>query len=188
MTQLCRTFPVQEIKEQSYWDGWDADAPVIPVRLTVFRDGFPFGVAAFDYTPRVEDGVRVLDDGDKEFIRSSLASGVQMTLKNSGLQADAVVCAVGAHNHTAPPRAAVDGWVVEQRPLSLTVSAAGVVSALESGGPLSIRNLDTGLQYDDMEVPSGEAFSLDLPAGSYYAGIYPRDLRYAFTGTNFEIA
>jgi hypothetical protein len=189
MNSVTTTFTLNDLGSQILWGSWTPDQEVVKARVTVFTDGLPFGIAALDQklAGGSDLGTWVLTEEDKVALLDSMHQGIVLTAEQSGFDPDTVVMAVGEHYNTTPTRAAVDGQVVEQVEIPFTITGAGVVSPLASACVVSIRNLGTGLSYNDTEVPAGESFTLDLPAGSYRGVLFPRNRAYSMTQVTFEI-
>lgn len=190
MNVVTDAFPVGSLADASLWASWDPSQSAINARVTIFHRGLAVGMATLDYAvPSVaEDGTWILTEADKAFILDAMQKGVSAVMLGMSLDPADTMLAVGVHSHTVPPRAVYGLHVVEQVPLPISVTSAGVVSPLDSGGIISIKSKATGFFYDDLRVPAGEAFTLELPAGGYAASIFPYDRRYAFTEWEFEIA
>lgn len=188
MNTICPTFPIDDSGAQGYWPDWQKGDVVVKARVTLFFDSRPFGVATSDYqlSETDEDGNRILTENDKTCIRDSMSTGIR-AVAQSAVDPSQVVCAIGLHANSIPPRVALNGFVVEQQALPFTISSTGVLSALPCAGTLSLRNINTGTYYNDMEIAADEPVSLELLAGRYWASVFPHDMSYYSTEVTFEI-
>jgi hypothetical protein len=180
-----------DIESLDLFGGWDHTQSSINIPFTIFNDGRILGSASVSLALQpvgTFPPVWILSEQDKEFCVRSMREGSGQIAGLAGVPLDGIEIALGSHNGSMPPRVVVDGWVIEPEVHAVQVGADSVVSALPCAGVFSLQRVETRFYYEDMQVPGGEDFLLDLPAGAYRGVFFPADLLYGQGGFEFEIA
>jgi hypothetical protein len=190
MKFITKAVGLADIESLDLFGGWDFTQSSINIPFTIFNDGRILGSATVSLALQSVTAVPpawILTDQDKEFCVKSMREGVKQIAGLAGGPLDGIAVAVGDQRQGTPSRVVVDGWVIGPEVHAVQVAADGVVSALPCAGIFSLQRIETGFYYDDMQVPAGEDFSLDLPTGRYRGVFFPADLLYGQGGFEFEI-
>lgn len=191
MNKIEKAASLADIESLDLFGGWDHTQSSINIPFTIFNNGRILGSASVVLALQsvgTFPPAWVLSEQDKEFCVRSMREGTGQIAGLAGVTLDGIEIALGNHNGSAPARVVVDGWVIDPEVHAVQVSSDGVVSALPCAGVFSIQDIATGFYYADIEVPAGDDFSLDLPAGKYRGVFYPADLPHGYGGFEFEIA